>query len=86
MLWSHNLISLFQKRIRLKWTHYFVMKVPNKRQLHQIVFNLSSDSYFQDFMNLYEKCTAKLYFFLVIDSTLTSDNSSCFIKNLLEKI
>ena len=62
------------------------MKVPNKRQLQQIVFNHSSDIYFQDFMNLYKKCTAKLYLFLVIDSTLTSDNSSCFIKNLLEKI
>ena len=86
MLWSHNLILLFQKRIRLNSTHYFVMKVPNKRQLQQIVFNHSSDIYFQDFMNLYKKCTAKLYLFLVIDSTLTSDNSSCFIKNLLEKI
>ena len=62
------------------------MKVPNKRQLQQIVFNHSSDIYFQDFMNLNKKCTAKLYLFLVIDSTLTSDNSSCFIKNLLEKI
>ena len=86
MLWSHNLILLFQKRIRLNSTHYFVMKVPNKRQLQQIVFNHSSDIYFQDFMNLNKKCTAKLYLFLVIDSTLTSDNSSCFIKNLLEKI
>ena len=62
------------------------MKVPNKRQLQQIVFNHSSDIYFQDFMNLNKKCTAKLYLFLVIDSTLTSDNSSCLIKNLLEKI
>ena len=86
MLWSHNLILLFQKRIRLNSTHYFVMKVPNKRQLQQIVFNHSSDIYFQDFMNLNKKCTAKLYLFLVIDSTLTSDNSSCLIKNLLEKI
>ena len=31
------------KNIRLNSTHYFVMKIPNKRELQQIVFNLSSD-------------------------------------------
>ena len=29
---------------------------------------------FQDFMNLYKKCTAKPYSFLVVDATLASDN------------
>ena len=37
-------------------------------------------------MDLYKKCTTKTYSFLVIDATLASDNPSCFIKNLLEKI
>ena len=37
-------------------------------------------------MNLYKKCTAKTYYFLVIDTTLASDNSSRFRKNLLERI
>ena len=37
-------------------------------------------------MNLYKKCTAKPYSFLVIDTTLVSDNSSRFRKDLLEKI
>ena len=41
----------------LNSTHYFVMKIPNKRHFQQIVFNHSSDIYFQDFMNLYKKCT-----------------------------
>ena len=72
--------------IRLNSTHYFVMKIPNKRELQQITFNHSSDIYFQDFRNLYKKCTSKLYSFLVIDTTLASDNSSRFRKNLLEKI
>ena len=36
-------------------------------------------------MNLYKKCTAKAYSYLVIDAT-ASDNPSCFRKNLLEKI
>ena len=49
------------KTIRLNSTHYFVMKVPNKRALQQITFNHSSDIDFQDFVNRYKKCTAKLY-------------------------
>ena len=61
------------KNIRLNSTHYFVMKIPNKRELQQIAFNHSSDIDFQDFMNLYKKSTAKPYSFLVIDTTLSSD-------------
>ena len=41
-------------------------------------------------MNLYKKCTAKAYSFLVIDATtdanLASDNPLRFRKNLLERI
>ena len=40
----------------------------------------------QDFMILYKICTPKPYYFLVIDTTLASDNSSRFRKNLLERI
>ena len=36
-------------------------------------------------MNLYKKCTAKPYSFLVIDTTLASNNLSRFRKNLTEK-
>ena len=46
--------------------------------------NALPDIDFQDFMNLYKKCTSKPNSFLVIDTT--SDNSSCFRKNLLERI
>ena len=62
------------------------MKTPNKRELQQIAFNHPSDIGSQDFMNLYKKCTAKLYCFLVIDATLGSDNSLRFRKNLLGTI
>ena len=65
--------------------HYFI-KIPNKRELQQIAFNHSSDIDFQDFMNLYKKCTAKPYSFLVIDTTLASDNPLPFRKNLAERI
>ena len=62
------------------------MKFPNKKELQQIAFNHLSDIDFQEFMNLYKKCTAKPYFFLVTDTNLPSDNSSRFRKNLLERI
>ena len=74
------------KNSRLNSTHYFVMKISSKRELQQISFNNSSDIDFQDFMNLYKKCTSKPYSFLVIDTTLASDSSSPFRKNLLERI
>ena len=40
------------KSIKLNSTHYFVMKIPNKREFQQIAFNHSSYIDFQDFMNL----------------------------------
>ena len=62
------------KNIRLNSTHYFIMKIPNKRDIQQITFNHSSDIDLQDFLNLYTKCTAKPYSFLATDTTLSSDN------------
>ena len=62
------------------------MKIPNKKERQQIAFKNSSDIDFQKFMNLYEKCTAEPYSFLVIDTTLLSDNTSRFRNNLLERI
>ena len=37
-------------------------------------------------MNLYKKCTAKPKSFMVIDTTLTSDNPLRFRKNLVERM
>ena len=62
------------------------MKIPKKRELQQTAFNHSSDIDFQDFMNLYKKCTAKTYYLFVIDTTLASDNPLRFRKNLFERI
>ena len=59
------------KNIRLNSTHYFIAKISNKRELQQIEFNNSSDIDFKNFINLYKKCIAKPYSFLVIDATLT---------------
>ena len=74
------------RNVRLNSIHYFVMKIPNKRGLQQIVFNHSSDIDFQGFMDFYKKCTAKPYSFLAIDTTLASVNLYRFRKNLLERL
>ena len=75
-----------EKDIRINCTHYFIMKIPNKRQLQQIAFNYSSDIDFKDFMNFCKKCTWNSFSFLVIDVTLASDNLSRSWENLLERI
>ena len=71
------------KDVTLNSTHFFIMKIPNKRELQQIALNRSSDIDFKDFMNIYKKCTAEPYSFLVNDTTLASDDPLRFRKNLL---
>ena len=60
------------------------MKIPNKRELQQIVLNHLSDIDAKDFLKNYKKVTTEPYFFLVNDPTLPSDNPLRFIKNLLK--
>ena len=71
------------KDVRLNSTHFFIMKIPNKRELQQIALNHSSDTDFKNFMKIYKKCTAEPYSFLVNDTTLPSDYPLRFRKNLL---
>ena len=49
------------KDVRLNTTHFFIMKIPNKRALQQIEINHSSDINTKDFINTYKKCTVKPY-------------------------
>ena len=72
------------KDVRLNYTHFFILKIPNKRELQQIALYHSSDIDFKDFMKIYKKCTAKPYSFLVNDTTLPSDNPLRFRKDLSE--
>ena len=72
------------KEVRLNTGQFFIMKIPNKRDLQKIALNHSSDIDFKDFMKIYEKCTAAPYSFLVNDTTLPSDNPLRFRKNILE--
>ena len=72
------------KDVRLNSTHFFIMKIPNKRELQQIALNHSFDIDFKDFTKIYKKCTAEPYSFLVNDTTLPSDDPLRFRKNLLK--
>ena len=60
------------KTIRLNATHYFIIKIPSKRELQQIASNHSSDIGFKDFRKLYKDYTKEPYSFLVNDTTLSS--------------
>ena len=51
------------KDVRLNFTHFFIMKIPNKRELQQIVFNHSSDINFKDFINIYKNVLLNHIFF-----------------------
>ena len=62
------------KDVRLNSTHFFIMKIPNKRELQQIALNC---------VNIYKKYTKEPYSFLVNDITLPSDHPLRFRKNLL---
>ena len=57
------------KTLRLNATHYFIMKIPNKRELEQTASNHSSHIDFKDIMKLYKDYTKEPYSFLVNDTT-----------------
>ena len=71
------------KDVRLNTSHFFIAKIPNKREkreLQEIAINHSSDINTKDFAKIYRKCTAEPYSFLVNDTTLASNNPLRFRK------
>ena len=72
------------KDVRLNTTHFFIAKIPGKRELWEIAINNSSDISTKDFTNIYRECTAEPYSFLVNDTTLASDNPLRFRKLFLK--
>ena len=70
------------KDLRLNTTHFFISKISNRRELHQIAINHSSVISTKDFENIYRKSIAEPYSFLVNDTTLASDNPLRFRKNI----
>ena len=63
LVFSTQSYFVVPKDIRLKSTHYFIMKIPNKEELQQIASHNSLDIDSKDFVNLYKKCTTKPYTF-----------------------
>ena len=57
------------KTTRLNATHYFIMKIPNKKEHQQIVSTHSSEIDLKDFMKLYKKYTKEVFAFLVSNTT-----------------
>ena len=74
------------KDVRLNSTHYLIMKINNKRQLQNIAINHSADIDYQDFIKMYRKCTKEPYSFLKIHTTLLSNNTLRFRKNLFDTL
>ena len=70
------------KNVRLSTTHFFIMKIPNKREFQQIALNYSSDISTRELIQIHKKFTAEPYSFLVNDTMLASDNPLRFRKNL----
>ena len=68
--------------VRLNTNHFFIMKIPNKRELQQIAIGHSSNINTTDFIKIYNKCTDKPYSFLVNDTTFSSNDPLRFGKNL----
>ena len=68
--------------VRLNTTHFFIMKIPDKRELQQIALNHSSDIDCIDFVKIYKKCTDEPCSFLFNDTILSSENPLRFRKNL----
>ena len=62
------------KDVRPNTSHFFIAKIPNKRELQHITIDHSSDISTKGFTNIYRECTAELYSFLVNDTTLASNN------------
>ena len=72
------------KDVRLNTTHYFIMKINNKRELQNIAISHSADIDYQDFKKIYRECTKEPFNFLTIDTTLPASIPLRFRKNLFD--
>ena len=70
------------KDVRRNTSHFFIAKIPNKRELQQIAINHSSEISTRDLTNIYRERTAETYSYLVNDTTFVSNNPLRFRKNL----
>ena len=74
------------KDVRLNSTHYFIMKINNRKELQNIAINHCADIDYKDFIKVYRECTKEPYNILTIDTTLPSTNNLRFRKNLFDTL
>ena len=72
------------KNVRLNTSHFFITKIPNKREPQKIAINDSSDISTKDFANIYRKCTDEPYSFFVNDTTIPPNNPLRFRNNIFD--
>ena len=70
------------KDVTLNSTHYFIIKILNKKELSQIAINHSSDIDFKEFIKIYKKCTAENYSFLINYTFFISNTYTRFKSNI----
>ena len=68
------------KDVTLNTTHFFIAKIPNKRELREIAINNSSDISAKDFINIYKKRAVEPYSVFVKDTTIALNNLLWFRK------
>ena len=76
------------KEVRLNTTKFFIMKIPNKREVQQIALNIFIYTHqiltLKTFNKFIKKYTVEPYYVLDNDTTLPSNNPLRFGKNLLK--
>ena len=69
--------------VRLNTTHYFIMKINNKRELQNIAINHYADIDYEDFKKIYRECTKEPYNFLTLDTALPASDPLRFRKKFI---
>ena len=78
--------SSVPKDVRLNSTHYFIMKINNKRKLQNLAINHSADIDYKDLMKIYREFKKEPYNVLTIDTTLPLSNLLRFRNNLFDTL
>ena len=82
----YAILFCYIKKYYTKFYTLFCYEIPSKREFQKLPFNNLSDIDFTKFINIYKKCAAKQFSFLVIDNALASGSPLRFRQNLLERI
>ena len=74
------------KDVRLNFTHFFIVEIPNKRELQQIVLNHSSGISSKDFIKIYKKTFLTYNKIMIIDDQIRDEKLQYDINRKAAKI